>query len=255
MNFDFPATSLVAFLLALVRAGAWATVAPPLNTRIIPVRIKTGIAVALAIAAVPHVKANEIPLDFWPFIMAVVTNVVIGLVLGFLAQLFIAAIQTAGAIIDVLGGFSISQALDPLLNFQTSVMGRVYQLIATTLLFVTGGHLLLIRGFLTSFEATTVVAPSINTIAHLLVRDIGVFAVASLEIAGPLVATLFLAELVMGVMSKAAPQMNVFMIEFPFKILLVLLLVGFAIPYLPGALDSLLGNALRDGANLMKSAP
>ena len=75
-----------------------------------------------------------------------------GLILGFLTQILFSAIQGAGQLIDTFGGFTLSMAMDPFGNNQSSQFGRFYQLIATTLLFVTNGYLLLIKGFMTSFQ-------------------------------------------------------------------------------------------------------
>lgn len=253
MEFTLPTGTLLAFLLALVRASAWTAVAPPFNSRIIPIRVKTGVSAALAIACVPHLPADRIPTDLGPFLAAVLAQILIGLSLGFLTQLLFGAVQTAGALIDVLGGFSISQALDPLLNMQNSVMGRFYEILATTLLFVIGGHLLLIHGFVLSFDALPLSAPPMNHIAAMIVHDLAKFGLAALEIGAPLIAALFLSELVLGIMAKAAPQMNVFMLSFPFKILLVVILIGFALPLLPNAVSSLLNETVRDGTHLLRA--
>jgi flagellar biosynthetic protein FliR len=113
-----------------------------------------------------------------------------------------------------------------------------------TLLFVTNGHLLLIRGFMASFDAVGFHGPPLADLTDLFVRDLGMFLVAAIEIAAPLLAALFLSEVALGILARAAPQMNVFILGFPLKILLTLVLGGLALPLLPGAMEALGGRAL-----------
>jgi flagellar biosynthetic protein FliR len=162
-------------------------------------------------------------------------------------------VQAAGELIDLFGGFTVAPAFDPLSNAQSSTFGRFYQLLAVTLLFVINGHILLVRGFMTSFEAINATSPRLENLSGNLASAVALFFLAAIEIAAPLLAALFLAEVALGLLSRAAPQMNVFLIGFPFKILLTLLLGGLALPLLPGSVESLLGQAMRHGANITRA--
>jgi flagellar biosynthetic protein FliR len=117
-----------------------------------------------------------------------------------------------------------------------------------TLLFVTNGHLLLVRGLMTTFDVIAFRGPAYKDLTELFVHETTVFFLAAIEIAAPLLAALFLSEVALGVVARAAPQMNVFMLGFPAKILLTLLLGGLALPLLPGAVDALGGHVL-DGVS------
>jgi flagellar biosynthetic protein FliR len=242
---------LAAFLLALVRASAFLTLAPPFSTRTIPSRVKVGFAFALALAAAPQLRDRDIPLDTAPFMGAVALQVLAGVILGFLAMLILSSVQAAGSLIDLFGGFTMDSAYDPLSNAQSSVFGRFHQLMATTLLFVIDGHLILVRGFLSSFDVVPAREILWNDLARLITKDVGVFFLAALEMAGPLVAVMFVSEIALGLLSKAAPQMNVFQLSFPLKIFLTLLLIGGVFTAMPEALGALVGNVLRSwGAGL-----
>ncbi len=244
---------LTGFLLALVRASAWMLLVPPFGTRAIPSQVKVGLAAALAIPVAHKVGADAPALEIGPLIGAIVLQIAVGVALGFLVQMFFAAVQAAGELIDLFGGFTVAPAFDPLSNAQSSTFGRFYQLLATMLLFALDGHILLVRGFLTSFDAITATGPSLDDFSGEIIGDLGTFFVAAIEIAAPMLAALFLAEVALGLLSRAAPQMNVFMVGFPFKIGLTLVLAGLALPLLPGTVESLLGHALRGGAGLTKA--
>jgi flagellar biosynthetic protein FliR len=240
---------LIGFLLALVRASAWLVLVPPFGTRVIPAQVKIGLAAALALPVAGAVGQHAPAPEVAPLIGAVAVQVAIGVALGFLVFLFFAAVQSAGEMVDLFGGFTVAPAYDPLSNAQSSTFGRFYQLIATTLLFVTNGHLLLVRGFMTSFQAVPA-NPTLHDLSANFIDAFGAFFLAAIEIAAPLLGALFLAEVALGLLSKAAPQMNVFMVGFPVKIILTLALAGLALPLLPSTVSSLLESGMRAGTHL-----
>src|SRR6185369_5623911 len=101
MKFAFDPVMLTAFALALVRAAAWLFVSPPFNTRMIPVSVTAGIAASLALAATSDVVGPNIPLETGPFIVALLTNVMVGLTLGLFTMILVNALQAAGALVDL----------------------------------------------------------------------------------------------------------------------------------------------------------
>jgi flagellar biosynthesis protein FliR len=251
MEIELAPQALTGFLLVMVRAIAWIIIAPPFSMRAIPIQVKLGLAAALAVASGPGMAAESVPLETVPLIGAVLLQVAIGLILGFLTLMFISAVQAAGEMIDLFGGFSISAAFNPLSDSSSGVFGRFYNLLALTLLFAINGHLLLIKGFLTSFDAVPLSGIALTNLSSLFIDTIGQFLLAALEIAAPLLAVLFLAEIGLGLLSRAAPQMNVFALGFSLKIIVALGLAGLALPVLPGAVSSLVENAIRAGGSAM----
>ena len=121
-----------------------------------------------------------------------------------------------------------------------------YNLIAITLLFVTGGHQLMVRGFAVSYTAVPLDASlSLETVAHVATAGAGDMFVAALQLAGPMVAVLFCAEVALGLLNRVAPAMNVIMLSFPFRILLTLSLGAVAVAMLPRTVEILVDAALR----------
>jgi flagellar biosynthetic protein FliR len=243
MTLSVAPTALVGFVLVLIRASAWLAAAPPFTGRAIPSRVKVGLATAIALAVGPRTATGNVPMDTVPLIGAVLTQVVIGLALGFVAQLLLSAIQAAGGLVDLFGGFTISTAYDPLSLSQSAVLGRAYQLLGVTILFAINGHLILMNGFLRSFDAVPLGGMRMGNVSALLTHDLGVLFVAAVEISAPILGALFLADVALGLLTRAAPQLNAIMLAFPLKILLTLLLLGFALPLLPGSVHGLLDQA------------
>jgi flagellar biosynthesis protein FliR len=253
MTATLPVDLLLGFLLAMVRTAAWLVVAPPFNTRMVPVTAKVGLAVALAVPMAPRVAATAPPPELAPLITAVLLQVGVGLALGFVVQLLFAAVQAAGELVDLFAGFTIAATYDPFTGANQAVFGRLYQLLATTLLFVSGGHLLLLEGLLDSFAAVPSGMPDLGATSAELLDVLGLFFLSALEIAAPLLGVLFLTEAALGLLSKAAPQMNVFTLGFPIKILMTLLLAGLALPLLPNAVKGLVSAATSSGSAVVEA--
>jgi len=239
MNLSVPTAELTALLLASVRAAAWLTISPPFNGRVVPAQIKALLSVAIAIPVVPSLVGKVPALGSAQLLVSVVEQVVLGSALGFLTALLFAAVAAAGNLIDLFGGFSVAFAFDPMGasgNSGSGVFGRFYNTMAITLLFVTDGHQLVLRGFATSYKALPLDGTlSLSTLQHLVTDGITQMFLAALQIAGPLLAVLFCTDIGLGLLSRVAPALNAFSLGFPVKILLVLGGAGLALTMLPQA--------------------
>jgi flagellar biosynthetic protein FliR len=245
MNFDLPISELVAVMLGSARAGAWLMLCPPFNSRLIPVQVKVLLSIGLALPMAPYLTASVPSIQTSAIIASSVLQVFVGAVLGFITYLFFAAVQAAGDLLDVFGGFTLAAAYDPLSQNQSSVFGRFYNLVAATILFAGEGHLLIMRGFLQSYRTLPLDASfSLETLSRLLTSGIGEMVVAAVQIAGPLIAVLFLTDVAFGLLNRVAPALNAFQLGFPAKIFLLLMLAGTAITVLPRALDTLVDTAV-----------
>jgi flagellar biosynthetic protein FliR len=230
---------LLGLLLGSVRSAAWLMISPPFSTRMIPGPIKAVIAVALALPVAPSLAEDLPELSVAGLISAVLLQALTGAALGFLTLLLFSAVQAAGDLIDLFGGFSVAAGYDPLSMSQNSVFGRLHQLLAIVLLFTTNAHLMVIRGFLTSYESIPVTeGVDLDRMQAALLPAIGQFFVSALEIAAPLVAILFLADVGLGLLTRVSPQLNAFSLGFPIKIFITLALIGFTFPLLPGVVEN-----------------
>jgi flagellar biosynthetic protein FliR len=252
VTFDLAPALVTGYLLAFLRAAAWVFVCPPFGTRSVPTMVKVGLAGALALVVGPHLAQQAVPLEVAPLLTAAALQIAAGLALGFLGVLLFATFSFAGGLIDLVSGYSVAQLFDPGNNAPVSIFGQFYSVLATTLLFAIDGHLLLVRGFLTSFSAAPLTHLSTQTLAKLLTGDIALFFVSALEIAAPLLAALFLAEAALGLLSRAAPQMNIFQLGLPVKILVTLTLAGLALPLLPDAVSGMANQVVRQSLDLIR---
>jgi len=245
MNWDVGIAELIAVMLGAVRAGAWMMLCPPFNSSLIPGPVKALLSVGFALPMAPQLIATVPSIKTSDIIASAILQVFIGASLGFITQLLFSAVQAAGDLLDVFGGFTLAMAYDPLSQSQSSIFGRYYSLLAVTLLFASNGHQLILRGFLQTFHTLPLNASfSMGTFSDLLTKGIGEMFVSALQIAGPLIAVLFLTDVAFGLLNRVAPALNAFQLGFPAKIFLVLSLAGTAITILPRALSTIVNHAV-----------
>jgi flagellar biosynthesis protein FliR len=246
MSLQLSEASLVALMLASVRAAAWLVIVPPFNTRQIPSTVKALLSVAIALPVAPSLTGQAPSVSAGgTLLVATAENVLIGTALGFVTSMFFAAVQAAGALIDLFGGLSVATAFDPFTMSGNSVFGRFYNIMATTLLFATDGYALIIRGFANSYRTLPLEGTlSMETLSRLVTDGIGQMFLAALQIAGPLVAVLFCTDVALGLLTRAAPALNIFSLAFPVKLLVTFGVAGVTLTLLPVAFDRLVDKAV-----------
>lgn len=239
MTLTLAGEPLIAYLLASVRIMAWLAIVPPFSSRAVPAMAKVVIALGLAFAVTPTIT-GDIPVSFAALAVNVVTQVLVGAGMGFVTYLLFQAIATAGSLIDMFGGFALAQGFDPLGLTMNTVFGKFHQMLATMLLFASGGHLLVVGGLLKTFDFLPVGrSPELDGPTDLLVTAFGMFFTTAVQIALPMIAVLFIADLGLALLTKVAPQLNAINVMFPAKIGLTLLLLGLSFPVLPEAMERL----------------
>jgi flagellar biosynthetic protein FliR len=238
MTLTVAGAPLVAYLLASIRILAWLAVVPPFSGRAVPSMAKVTLSLGLAFAVVP--TADTIPLGTVDLVLNVGTQLLVGLAMGFVTHLLLAAVAAAGSLIDVFGGFSLAQGFDPLSLNSSTVFGTFHQMIATALLFVSGGHLLVIGGLLQTFHFLPLgTTPDWAGAPDVFLTAFRLFFVTAVQIALPMIAVLFMADLGLALLTKVAPQLNAINVMFPAKIGLTLMLLGLSLPVLQQAVPRL----------------
>jgi flagellar biosynthetic protein FliR len=219
----------------MMRLNAMILIAPFFSSDVIPFRIKALISFLVTLVIFPMVAARgyKLPGDMGGYFLLVMQEVVIGLFLGFLVSVIFAAFQLSGQYIAVQVGFGINEVLDPIGQVSVPLEGQFKNLIGLLVLLAINGHHMMIQAVYRSYE----LAPIVNAdkaflgglLKYLLYTFSGMFVVA-LKIALPVVAIVFLVEVSMGVLARVAPQMNIMMLGFPFKIAISFLVLMVVTP-------------------------
>jgi flagellar biosynthesis protein FliR len=224
---------LAGFILVLARVTPLFLLAPLFSSALIPPRVRGIIAVAIAIGLTPiAMHGQHVPGD--PIVLAglVIEGLLVGLGFAFTLAVLLAAIESAGSIIDVVSGFSYGSLINPMNGEQSAVISRFYSLIGTLVFLVIGGDAWTLRGLDRTFELVPLTsAPRISSLVggaeHVFS---GVFT-SALEIAAPVLIALLITDVAFGVVSRVVPQINVFAVGFPTKVAVTLLVVGASLPF------------------------
>ena len=219
-------------------------------------RLKAGLVILISYIALPVVAAEggTIPDGIAGFATLAVKEAVIGFAFGLVAQFLFAAIQTAGAFIDVTAGFAISQTLDPTSNASISILGRWYNLVAISAFLALGGHQLLVAGVVRSFTLAPPLAdPDMGALVAGVLHHADAIFLVVVQIGAPIIGALLITDVTLGVISRSVPQMNVFMVGMPLKIIIALAGSAILLPAFIGLTNSLTGRMFSDLSELMRA--
>jgi flagellar biosynthetic protein FliR len=221
-------------LWPFLRILAVFTAAPVLSSRAFPMRAKIGLAFFVAFAAQPSLPNDVVISITGPDALgAVVQQVGVGLAIGFTVRLVFAAFELAGQVVGFQMGLGFAAFFDPSSSAQSSAMGRFYANLAALLFVVLNGHLLLIMAVVHSFSAFPLNQNFLQAAATMQLHTLGAKLFSSaFWISLPVVAMLMFANLALGIVSRVAPQMNIYAIGFPVTLLVGLLGVAATLPML-----------------------
>lgn len=196
------------------------TAAPVFSMRSVPRRVRVGLAILIVVCAQPSLpEMPVIPLDSPIALMVVLQQLLIGVTIGFAARVIFAAIEFAGEIIGLQMGLNFAAFFDPMSGSQATAVSRFYGTMAAWLFVVMNGHLLLTSAVVSSFTVFPIAPEPLAFIRTLQPQVWGaeVFRLG-LWVSLPIVAMLTLVNIVMGLIARVAPQMNIFSVGFPMSI-------------------------------------
>ena len=233
------------FLIILVRVTALIQVAPLFSSQAFPQTAKLGFALFVSIAIFPWVAEQGylLPENAVDYFLVVLGEAMIGIILGFFLNIVFAVFQVAGQFFSLQMGFGASQVFDPLAQIEIPLMGQFLNIAGMfTFLVISGAHKLLLVGVYQSFQSIQAVdlVAGRSYLLPLFLRSLGELFVNALTISFPILGTLLLISVTMGLLAKAAPQMNLLMMGFPVAIGTALIVVAAATPFLIGAFTRLL---------------
>jgi flagellar biosynthetic protein FliR len=234
MLFEVPQDRLIAGTLVLFRIASMIFAMPVLGGQGMPVRAKITLALLITLIVLPVLPVPAIELNGFSFITLlglVIHESLLGLMIGFVAQLPVWAAQLAGQLIGLQMGLGIASVLDPESGNQESLPASFMRNCALVLFLVIGGHHVLLESLVESF--TLVPAGQIVLNPELMNRglELGVSVLdIGIRLGAPVMAALLLAEAGLGLVARTVPQMNIFIVGFPLKIALGLGLIAVTLP-------------------------
>ncbi len=225
MNAQFSGPQIALFLLVLARAGGLVASAPVVGDSNTPRMVKVILAVMLSLLLVqiPSVTRLTAPTDLLPFSANVLAELVIGIALGLVARAIFYAVQTAGGIVSFQAGVSLASVLNPMTQQPDTMFSQLFTVIAGLTFLALHGDVWLVASLARSYDLAPVSGSGISTqMLGSLVSDFTAITKLGVQIAMPIGISVFAANLILGVLSRALPQLNLFVLSLPLDMLLAL---------------------------------
>lgn len=237
------------FLLVLLRVSALLIVAPIFGHRSYLSRAKIILAVTVSLVVFPLVaeSAPVIPDGLYAYALIMMREVAMGVVLGFAVLLLFVGIQFAGQLVGLQMGFGIVNVIDPQSSSQVSIIGQYLNILAVLVLLSTNGHHMILKGLVSSFDAVPLggVELKASIVAKTVALSSQVF-IIGVKIAAPILLSLFLVSVALGILARTVPQMNVFIVGFPVQIGVGLTALAVSLPMFLLLLERRMGALERD---------
>ncbi len=222
-------------LLAVVRIVGIVAFAPAFSAHAVPVSVRACFALSLGAIMGAHISRAQI-VEFsglGAYIIAIFTELAFGAVIGFGLSLLFEAIRFAGEALDVQIGLSQATALDPATTNQTAVISRAYYFVALIIFLELDGHHWVLAGLGHSFEIVPLGGANFSHgLVELILDLVGSIFSVGLRLAAPAMAAVFLTDLAFGFIARVVPQMNVFLVGIPAKLLVGLAVLSVSAPLL-----------------------
>lgn len=218
--FPLLAVYLTSGFIVLARVLGFFRFAPVLNRKEIPGLVKISLALILTIMFVGALRPEAPPADN-SFLLSLILNYVSGALLGYMAQLILLAIDAGADMINMQMGLSSAMVLEPTTSSQTSILAKLISLLGIIIFMEIGGVYWIFNAFVRSFEIFPIYASSIplSEIVNMdyLIKMTSNVLYMGLQIASPVLLATLGQDIILGVISKTAPQVNVFQLSFLFK--------------------------------------
>jgi len=229
---EFLVTGVFAFTLIFVRLGTALMIMPGIGDSFTPQNIRLYIALAMSFVLMPVIQ-QYMPSPIPPLLTLftlIIMEFIIGLFIGTIARILIAALDVAGMIISMTAGLSNAQVFIPTSATQGSVVGALLSMAGGLIIFVTNLHHMMIYGLVESYSMFPVGGvPDAGSMAEMVSRTFSLSFLIGFQIAAPFVVMSMLIFIGMGVLSRLMPQIQVFILALPVQILLALVTLFFVI--------------------------
>lgn len=244
------------YWLVVGRVSGLFFVMPIFGNRFVPAAVRVWLVLLTALALLPVVPLppEGIPLTLLGYAGAFASELAFGLAMGFLVALVFAVAEVAGQLLDVEMGFSLVNVIDPVYGQPMPVMGTFLHVMAMLLFLLVDGHHLVLASLLESFQR---LAPGLGGLTDGRLRlgfdEAAWMFTTAVKLAAPVLGVLFLSSVIMGLVARATPQLNIFIVGVPLKLALGLVGLAVAMPVYVLAMRALFPHAYRSMALFLEA--
>ncbi len=235
----FTVQNLEFYLLVLVRVSGFVFTAPALSYQSVPTQIKAALSILLSILVIQTIPVVAVSYSgIIGFSVLVLKELMIGLILGFMCKLCFYIVHFSGHVMDMEMGLSMATMFDPTSNMQITVTGNIYNYFVYLLLVVTNMHYYIIRSIMESFQYFNIGQAVFRlSLKDLMIDFMAEYFVIALRIVLPVFCCMLLINVILGVLAKAAPQMNMFVVGIQIKLIVGIFVLILLVQTLPTVAD------------------
>ncbi len=232
INIDFYVTLAISGLI-FARLIPAVFLAPFLGGQMVPARVKIGTGVALVIVLyfpVSSALESPPPLEVLPMVSLLGKEVFLGLVMGFIAAMFFYIVEAAGRVLDTHRGMGTASLHAPQMKAQVSLFGQLNLQLTIVLFLLMNGHIYFLKALMTSFQIIPITSfpvfkPGLSPFIEWIAKYAGTLFSVAIQLFAPAFLAIFFTDLTMGIANRVAPQINVFMLSLPIKMMVGTLMV------------------------------
>jgi flagellar biosynthetic protein FliR len=239
--YNFKETEIIAFGLIFLRISSCLVLMPIFGSKLIPAPSKALLCIIVAMVMFPVLKTSQsLPMSWKDdLVLLAMREVFVGAFLGFLTRFIFMGVEVAGQLLSITMGLSSVQLINPTFGESSTIMEQFETVLATLLFLALNGHHFLFEALFRSFQLAPVGVLSLSTQAlgqtTMLVQEVFVIGI---KLAGPIIAVTLFLNIALGIVGRAVPQINVFIISFPVNIMVGLFVFMVSIPLLVTVLDA-----------------
>lgn len=239
---DLLISGTAAFALVLVRMTGLFIISPVFGRKNVPVYLKIGFSVVMSLILINTIQIDNLSYinNIYQYMFTVLKEFITGLMIGFVSYLFFSVIYLAGQLIDVKIGFAMVNVLDPASNIQIPITSNFYLVISMIVFLGIRGHHMLIKAVFDSYKYVPLGGAVFDDkIVEDFIRIFGELLATGVKIAAPVIVAILLTDVALGILSKTIPQMNIFIVGMPLKILMGIVILMLSLPLFIMLLDML----------------
>ncbi|OQY10762.1 MAG: flagellar biosynthetic protein FliR [Fusobacteriia bacterium 4572_132] len=234
---EFIYSETIFYILIFLRISGLFFFTPFFSSKSITIKIKLTLIFLITLIIYPTISKDISiinNLTFFKFNLMIIKELFMGGIIGYFLMLLFSVVQTAAQIYSMDMGFGMVNVLDPISQIQLPILGQFKYLFMLTIFFILGIHRKILMILINSFHKFELGKLNYNhaNLAQGILEDFAYYFLIAIKLALPVLGVLFLIDIVLGIMAKIAPQMNVFFIGMPLKILVGFLFLIAFVPYM-----------------------
>ena len=252
---NIPLDAFYGVLLIFLRVAGIIFSAPILDTATIPVAFKAGLSLAVSVLMLPVVDAvvSVKDLSLITFVIGIVSEIGIGVTIGLSVKLLFAGIQLAGQIAGYQMGFAVANVVDPTTSVQIPILAQVYNLTAMLVFLAINAHHMFFAALVNSYTILPPLSLHFSPqLVNMMMQLAGNMFVVAIKVGAPLIAVMLMVSVGLGLIARTVPQIHIFIVGMPLKIIIGFVFMAIVAPYLTAFLIELFSSYRTTLFNLIR---